>query len=88
VNITLQNDPRAAAGYVEQARALRRLGRLEEALASLEKTLEIAPERAEAWYNRVWDNALLGRQETVPSDLNKAFALRPKLRQLGPSTRT
>lgn len=82
LHIALQNDPRRAAAYVEQARALRRLERLEEALASLEKALEIDPEKAEAWYNRACYNALLGRKETVVSDLNKAFALRPKLREV------
>jgi hypothetical protein len=44
--------------------------------------LEIDPEKAEALYNRACYSSLLGRKGAVASDLKRAFALRPKLREL------
>lgn len=82
LNTAVQNYPRAAGAWVEQGRALRRLGRLEEALASLEKALEIDPAKAEALYNRACYNLALGRRGTVAADLRKAIALRPMLRDV------
>ena len=81
IDTALQNDPRAAAAFVEQGRALRRLGRLDEALTSLGQALEIDPDKVEALYNRACYNALLGRKATISSDLKRAFALRPQLRE-------
>jgi tetratricopeptide (TPR) repeat protein len=79
----LQNDSGFAGAFVEQGRALKRLNRWQEALASVEKALKIDPEKAEALYNRACYGALLGRKaDAIAPDLRKAFALRPKLREL------
>ncbi|MEM9276152.1 MAG: tetratricopeptide repeat protein, partial [Cyanobacteria bacterium P01_F01_bin.143] len=57
--------------------ALKNLGRLEEALTSYEKALDIKPDKDEAWYNR--GNALfnLGRLEEAIASYEKALDIKP-----------
>ena len=86
VSMALQNDPNHAGAWIEEGRALRRLGRVKEALVSLEKALKANPEKAEAFYNRACYNLLLGKSAAdVAPDLEKAVTLLPKLIEFGPT---
>ena len=43
-----------AAILLQQASALRRAGRVEEAIAAYERLLKIAPDLPDSWYNLGW----------------------------------
>lgn len=79
----LELDPTYANAYGEKGRALRRLGRLEEALAAVEEGLKVDKNKAELLYNRACYKVLLGKASSaeVLEDLKKALALKPELKK-------
>jgi tetratricopeptide (TPR) repeat protein len=81
--LALKEDPKYYRAYVEKGRALKRLGRIKEALEAVEESLKIQPaQNAAAFYNRACYKVLLGQEDPgVFDDLKKAFTARPKLRE-------
>ena len=78
----LEASPRDAEAYIEKGRALKRLGRLNEALQSVEEGLNARPDDPRLLYNRACYRSLLGEDdEAVLGDLEKAFTLMPKLKE-------
>jgi len=78
----LKLDPNHVGAHLEKGRALKRLGKLQEALAAVEQALKVDQNSARALYNRACYRFLLGTPaaEILP-DLEKAFTLMPKLRK-------
>lgn len=80
--LALKHDPKWVNAYIEKGRALKRLGRIEEALRSVQEALAIQPSDPKALYNRACYNCLLGKpKEQILPDLKKAFDAFPKLRK-------
>ena len=79
----LASDATYTGAWVEQGRALKNLGRVKEALHSVEQALKIDPKKVEALYNRACYNALLGGDiNTIAEDLKRSFELSPALRDI------
>ena len=57
--------------------ALRKLGRLEEAVASYDQALKIKPDKYEAWYNRGILLIKLGRWKEGFANINKGQEINP-----------
>lgn len=71
-------DPNFPPAYVARGRALKRLGKLEDALATVRKAIDVAPNYATAWFNSSCYKCLLERPlEEVLNDLRKAIELDP-----------
>lgn len=78
----LRYDPNYANAYIEKGRALKRLNRLDQALAAVEAALRINQNEPKALYNRACYRALLHRPiAEITADLARAFELQPGLRQ-------
>lgn len=79
----LDSDPKNAGAWVERGRALKKLGRIQEALEAVEQALKIDPKKVEALYNRACYNALLGGDiDSIVEDLKKSLELAPALRKI------
>ena len=57
--------------------ALGKLGRLDDAIASYDKALEIKPDDHEAWYNRGVALGNLGRLDDAIASYDKALEFKP-----------
>jgi tetratricopeptide (TPR) repeat protein len=71
------NEPADPQRLIGQARGFHQQGRLEEALASLDKALAVQPDHFEALYNRgilLWE---MQRDQEALASLDKAIGLRP-----------
>jgi tetratricopeptide (TPR) repeat protein len=73
----LARDPRHAKAANLAGRALERLGRKSEALASLNDAIAAAPDLAEPYGNRALVLVELGRLDDALSDFDRAVALNP-----------
>ena len=58
---------------------MRKLGRLEEAVASYDKAVEIKPDYHQAWNNRGIALRKLGRLEEAVASYDKAVEIKPDL---------
>ncbi|HEY1789771.1 MAG TPA: tetratricopeptide repeat protein [Verrucomicrobiae bacterium] len=78
---TARNDQkiRIARAFKQLAQKSREMGRLDEALAHLDKALECDPGYAVAYNNRGLIKKKKGNQEDAVADFNKAIELDPKL---------
>lgn len=54
------------------------LGRIEEAIASYDKALDIKPDKHKAWYNKACAHSLLNQIELALNSLEKAIRLSPE----------
>ena len=73
-------DPSLHSAYVTKGRALKRLGRVDDAVAVLDEVLRLKPDYAYALYNRAcYKLALGGQLEDVMRDLRQAVAAVPRL---------
>ncbi len=69
-------------GYVEKGRALKRMGKLTEALTTIEETFKIEAHNPKLFYNRACYKCLLKRPVSeVMDDLSQAVKLQPKLKE-------
>ncbi len=57
---------------------LKELGRYEEAIASYDQTLQIKPDKHEAWYNKAYAYSLQNAIELALENLQKAIQLNPE----------
>lgn len=81
--MALASDATYTGAWVELGRALKNLGRVKEAMHSVEQALKIDPKKVEALYNRACYNALLGGDiNSIADDLKKSFDLSPNLRDI------
>ena len=71
--------PALAQAQNNRGNALKLLGRLPEALASLDRAVEAAPKYALAWSNRAAVLRALGRHADAVASADRALALNPKL---------
>jgi tetratricopeptide (TPR) repeat protein len=79
----LDSDPTYTGAWVEKGRALKKLGRVKEALDAVDQALKIDPKKVEALYNRACYLALLGGDVgSIADDLKKSFELSPPLREI------
>jgi tetratricopeptide (TPR) repeat protein len=73
-------DPKFVSAYVEKGRILKRMGKLEEALDTVEEGLKIEANNPQLLYNQACYECLLGRPiDEFMDGLGKAFAFQPKL---------
>jgi tetratricopeptide (TPR) repeat protein len=78
----IQSDPNYANAYIEKGRALKRLGKVQEALETVEEALRRFPNEAKALYNRACYRCLLRQPtSTVLADLKRAIEILPKLKE-------
>lgn len=79
--MALKYDPKSLHAYVEKARALKRMGKIKEALATVEEAVRIKPEEPRLLYNRACYKSLLNmNSEEILKDLRTAFEALPELR--------
>lgn len=77
----LAEDPNLVLGYIEKARALKRLGRLDDALASVNAGLGRWPDHGKLLFNRACYRTLLGHSpDDIRPDLERALAQLPFLK--------
>ncbi len=80
----LKLDPNNIGAHFQKARALRHLGKVEEALATINEALGLQPDEtyeAECLYNRACYMAILGKDiAQILADLKKSFRLVPATR--------
>ena len=75
-------DPKYNGGYTGKGSALKRLGRVPEALKALEEGLSKVPDHPILLYNRACYRALLGHSaDSILTDLRKAIEQRSRLRK-------
>ena len=81
----LAGSSRDIEAYIEKGRALRRLGRIQEALQTVEEGLKMKSDDPRLLYNRACYLSLLRKDAShdtvIRADLQKAFQLMPKLKQ-------
>lgn len=78
----IELDDEYISAYVEKGRALKRLGRLSEALETIEKALRMNSTRPDLTYNHACYKLLTGGSTTeVIDELRKTFDLRPDLKE-------
>jgi len=80
--LALRYDPKSIHALIEKARALKRLGKVEEALATIEEALRIRPDEPKSLYNRACYMSILKKNSAeILADLKKAFQSLPELRE-------
>jgi tetratricopeptide (TPR) repeat protein len=62
-----------------------KIGKLNEALTTVNKAIELSPNDANAVYNRACIYSLSGDKKKAISDLKKAIELNPELKKYAPS---
>lgn len=67
-----------AADYVRRSTSYRLAKQFDRALADANAAVERAPTYAEAWDNRCWLQAVMGRLDPALADCNAALAIMPK----------
>ncbi|XWK91276.1 MAG: tetratricopeptide repeat protein [Phormidium sp.] len=71
-------EPEDSSTWYNRGLALRQLGRLEEAIASYDKALELQPDKYQAWHNQGQILRRLGRfQEAIGNYDDVAIELKP-----------
>ena len=70
--------PTTPADYKDRGGVLVRLGQYQQAIDTLNRAIELDPNRAAAYLNRGAAYNGLGQYERAIEDLNKAIALDPK----------
>jgi hypothetical protein len=82
LDAAMEKNPNYVNNYIEKGRALKRLGRIREALTVLQEALKIEPENPKVLYNMACYKALLMFPvDEVLADLEKAFQGDPSLRE-------
>ncbi|MFZ5493839.1 MAG: tetratricopeptide repeat protein [Verrucomicrobiota bacterium] len=74
----IRTDPKFAAAHVFHSYALKYTGKLTEALAALDRAIELAPDHAQAYSARSWTHLELGDTEKALADADKCVALLPE----------
>lgn len=72
---TIRTDPTNAVAYGAKGYALLELGRLQEALASLDEAIRLKPTYASAYFNKGKTLALMGRREESLTAIDEAIRL-------------
>jgi tetratricopeptide (TPR) repeat protein len=80
--LALEQDSKYANAYVEKGRALKRLGKIKEALEAIEIAFQINSDKPEVLYNRACYKLLLGSPvDEVLENLGRAIAAKPELKE-------
>ena len=78
IDQAIQINPTVAAAHVHRGNALKRLNRLDEALASYDQAVTRQPDYADAWYNRGNLLRQVGQLEEAVASYDRTLALQPQ----------
>jgi len=80
--LALRYDPNSVHALIEKARALKRLGKVQEALATIEEAVRLRPHEPKSLYNRACYKSILKMNPTqILEDLKEAFKSDPTIRK-------